>query len=78
MGNRQRAKQQRVDEREDGGVRADADRQDEHDGERKARLLAQRAYGVSQILLHAAEEVRPLHRSLPFVADGEAFVAHRR
>ena len=47
---RQRLQQQRVDDAEDRGVGADADRERRDDDERQARAAAQRADGVAEVL----------------------------
>jgi hypothetical protein len=41
IGKRQRADQNRADEREDGGIRADSDRKEHGDADRKPRLTSE-------------------------------------
>ena len=53
---RQRTQQHRVDEAEDRGVCADAERQREHGDHREARALAKRAQGVSCVLERALDQ----------------------
>ena len=52
MVERQRPQHHRVDDAEDGGVGADAERDGEHDGEREQRRLAQHSNRVAKIVQH--------------------------
>jgi hypothetical protein len=68
---RGRAKEQAVDDPEHRGVRSDPERERDDDGQREPRLLAQRAHGVSHILLHAVERIAESHLLLPSVCGGD-------
>ena len=90
---RERPQQDGTDDGEDGRVRADSEREREHRGSGKQRLLAEPADGVNEIALHengaARARARPLRqleerrrvqrieRHAPGVGVGRA-VAHRR
>src|SRR5262245_25450163 len=56
MRERQRPKQYRVDNREDGGIRPDADREREDGGDCEAGPLPERARGVPQVLPEIADQ----------------------
>src|SRR3954467_1303460 len=58
MANRQWPEQERVHEREDGRVGADANRERQHDREAERRMLAQRARGMPEVLQHGLEARR--------------------
>src|SRR5690606_15084472 len=58
LGIRERFEQDAVDDREGGGRGADRDGEREDDGQRKAAVTPQRAYGVAQI------EEAPAHAPL--------------
>src|SRR3954471_21962119 len=58
MANRSWPCQERVDEREDGRVRADADREGQHHRQAERWMLAQRARGVPEVLEHGLEAHR--------------------
>jgi len=53
----QRPKQYRIDNREDGGIRPDANRERENGGDCEAGPLSQRARGVPQVLPEIAEQL---------------------
>ena len=57
MAHRQRAEEGRVDEREDGGVGANPQRQREHHDRRKAWVAAKGAKSVAQVLAELVEYV---------------------
>src|ERR1700730_12151071 len=52
LGIRQRLEKQGVHHAEDGGVRADADREREHDHAGQREVLAEYAEGVAEVLQH--------------------------
>jgi hypothetical protein len=56
---RQRAKQHGVDDAEDGGVRADAERQRQQDQDRVGRVLAETARRVAQVLPERVDRADP-------------------
>ena len=73
---RERPEQQRVDQREDGGVGPDADRQREDHHQGQPEVVAQGADGVHRVLPQLGEIVGATHDSLPSGVHGHQLGAH--
>ena len=71
VGHRQRPEQQCVDEGEHGGIRADTDRERQHDHEGEAQVVAERAHGIPHVLTQLSEVVGALHLLLLPAVDVE-------
>ena len=70
-------KEHRVDQREDGGVRADAERERADDDSGEAGVPAQRAQGVAQVLAELVEDVgSAAHRGMESGARKVRMVGH--
>ena len=69
--------QDRVDEGEDRGVRADANREGAHDDRGEADVAAQRAKCVHQVLSKLGHHICSPHRSLSLLVHGDAVLTHR-
>src|SRR5579859_942262 len=65
----QRAQKNGVDHAEDGGVRADAQRQCEDGDRRKARTLRQETEGIADVMEQCEHDFSPGSDTLPALTD---------